>query len=152
MSFQHLLRLLLCFIFQRNIKIEEEQIIYWMKQLLSALASLHDNNILHKFIIPECISFKRDRLRLFIPARSTILNSNDQLLKEKMTWYRCPEHEKSQEIGLKYDIWSAGWTLYNLCALDDGRFVLDQIESFDNWEKPDIPRYYTRDIDRIFQK
>lgn len=47
---------------------------------------------------------------------------------------------------------SAGWTLYNFCALEDGRFVMDEVESFKDWKKPDIPRHYTRDIDRLFKK
>jgi DNA gyrase subunit A len=33
--------------------IEEEQIVYWTRQLLLAVVCLHKNNILHKFIMPE---------------------------------------------------------------------------------------------------
>ena len=29
---------------------------------------------------------------------------------------------------------------------------MDEVESFKDWKKPDIPRHYTRDIDRLFKK
>jgi len=38
---------------KKNIEIEEDQIIYWTKQLLTAIDALHQKNIFHKFIIPE---------------------------------------------------------------------------------------------------
>ena len=46
---------------------------------------------------------------------------------------------------------SIGWTLYNLCSLDDARFVLDEVNNFDNWLWPDLPRHYTRDLDKVFK-
>lgn len=118
---------------------------------MTALACLHENNILHKFIIPEAISFKKDKLKLFIPASSVILDSSDSLIQEKQTWYKCPEMEENKKIGLKYDIWSAGWALFNICSLDDGRFLLDQVEDFSTWKRPDVPRIYSRDLDRLFK-
>lgn len=118
---------------------------------MTALASLHENKILHKFIIPEAISFKKDVLKLFIPASSVILNSEDSLVDEKQTWYRCPEMEEMKKIGLKYDIWSAGWALFNICSLDDGRYLLDKVDDFKTWKRPDVPRIYSRDLDRIFK-
>lgn len=41
------------------IDIEEEQIIYWLKQLLMAVECLHRHNIVHKFITPEYEFFIR---------------------------------------------------------------------------------------------
>lgn len=98
------------------------------------------------------MSFKKDQLKLFIPATSVILAGADKVVFENTTWYKCPEHMETKKIGLKYDIWSLGWTLYNLCSLDDGRFVLDDVEDFKNWKVPNIPRFYTRELDRIFKK
>lgn len=137
---------------RKHIEIEEDQIIYWMKQLLEAVDALHKNNILHKFIILEAISFNRYQLKLFVPARSTVLKDSTDYIKEEKTWYKCPEHNQEKAIGLKYDIWSAGWALYNFCALEDGRFVLDGVDDFHEWVRPDIPRTYTRRIDRLFKK
>lgn len=88
---------------------------------------------------------------MFIPASSTILDSKEDYIEEKVTWYRCPEHDMSKKIGLKYDIWSAGWALYNFCALEDGRFILQDVDDFKTWKRPDIPRVYTRDLDRLFK-
>lgn len=139
---------------RKHIEIEEDQIVYWLKQLLTAVQALHDQNILHKFIIPEALSFNRHQLKLFVPALSSRLSDSTYYVDEERTWYRCPEHDEHQAIGLKYDIWSAGWTLYNLCSLEDGRFVLDQVSKFDEneWTRPEIPRVYTRKIDRLFKK
>jgi hypothetical protein len=53
----------------------------------------------------RAISFKKDKLKLFVPARSCILDSKDHYLKENSTWLKCPEMEDFQAIGLKYDIW-----------------------------------------------
>ena len=47
------------------------------------------------------------QLKLFMPARSCVLESPDHYLKEESTWYKCPEMEEYQAIGLKYDIWLA---------------------------------------------
>lgn len=54
-------------------------------------------------------------------------------------------------IDLKYDIWSVGWTVYNICALMDSQYVLNNVEDFNTWVRPDIPRVYTRDLDRIYK-
>lgn len=91
--------------YKKHIDIEEEQIIYWMKQLLSALECLHSYNILHRYITPESMSFKKDKLKLFMPATSIILSQPDRYVNVENTWYRCPEHVQAQKIGLKYDIW-----------------------------------------------
>jgi hypothetical protein len=59
----------------------------------------------------RAISFNRYQLKLFIPARSTVLDNPEDYIHEEKTWYRCPEHEQANAIGLKYDIW------YVLCNI-----------------------------------
>jgi len=134
------------------IDIEEEQIIYWLKQLLMAVECLHRHNILHKFITPECMSFKKDKLKLFMPASSEILPHPDAYVRQEQIWYKCPEHLATGKIGLKYDIWCVGWTLFAICNLEDSRVVLDMVEDYNTWEVPSIRRFYTREVDRIFKR
>jgi serine/threonine protein kinase len=98
------------------------------------------------------MSFKKDRLKLFIPARSEILDHADGQVEVNKTWYKCPEHDFNKKISLKYDVWSIGWLLYNLCALEDSRIILDQVDDFNTWDRPIIPRHYSRHIDKIFRK
>ena len=99
------------------------------------------------------VSFEGKQLKLFIPSRSIIVNSPDEKVDIGQTWYKCPENSKAENnyIDSKYDIWSIGWTLYNLCSLDDSRFVLDEVVDFEKWLWPDLPRVYTRNLDRIFK-
>ncbi len=96
--------------------------------------------------------FLKEQLKLFIPMRSTVLEDDEDYLFEEKTWYRCPEHDLFKKIGLKYDIWSLGWLLYNVCSLEDSQFVLDQVKDFNNWKKPDLPRVYSRHLDSIFKR
>jgi serine/threonine protein kinase len=120
-------------------------------QLLEAVECLHANSILHCFVNPQAISFHGSTLKLFVPSRSVVLQHPDESLDVGETWYRCPENLKNNLINKKYDIWSVGWTLYNLCSLDDSRFVLDEVEDFQKWFWPDLPRHYTRNLDKIFK-
>jgi len=139
----------------KRIEIEEGQIVYWLKHLLLAVDALHQNNILHKFIVPRAISFKQNQLKLFVPAKSVVLESEDHALIEDVTWYKCPENhgitEEQRAIGLSYDIWSVGWTLYEICTLTDPRQMLEDVKDFGKWSRPDLPRFYTRDLDRLFK-
>lgn len=137
--------------YKKHIEIEEEQIVYWVKQLLQAVEVLHANNVLHMFVTPQTMSFEGTQLKLFVPSRSAILRQPDEKLDVGRTWYRCPENEANNMIDKKYDIWSIGWTLYNLCSLDDSRFVLDEVEDFEKWLWPALPRLYTRNLDKIFK-
>lgn len=137
--------------YKKHIEIDEEQIVYWIMQLLVAVECLHANNIFHCFVNPQAISFEGTQLKLFIPSRSVVLQHPDELIDVGATWYRCPENEKNNAINTKYDIWSVGWSLYNLCSLDDSRFVLDEVEDFEKWFWPDLPRVYTRNLDKIFK-
>jgi hypothetical protein len=91
---------------------------------------------------------------VFVPANSVLLQSKDHALLEETTWFKCPETQYQNEpkaIGLSYDIWSAGWTLYEICSLNDPRDMLDKVDDFFEWTRPDIPRFYTREVDRIFK-
>lgn len=99
------------------------------------------------------ISFEGKQLKLFIPSRSLVLNTTEEKIDVGRTWYKCPENSKIDHnyIDYKYDIWSIGWTLYNLCSLDDSRFVLDEVIDFEKWFWPDLPRHYTRNLDKIFK-
>lgn len=137
--------------YKKHIEIEEDQIVYWIKQLLQAVECLHDNSVLHLFVTPQTMSFEGTQLKLFIPSRSIVLQQPDEKIDVGRTWYRCPENEKNNVVDTKYDIWSIGWTLYNLCSLDDSRFVLDEVEDFEKWLWPDLPRHYTRNLDKIFK-
>jgi serine/threonine protein kinase len=58
---------------------------------------------------------------------------------------------QTKRIGLKYDIWSIGWTLWQICSLSDPRILLDKVDNFDEWVRPDIPRFYTRELDHLFK-
>jgi len=87
-----------------------------------------------------------------VPSRSSVLKNSTDYVKESSIWYRCPEYDELKAVGIKYDIWCAGWTLFNFCSLEDGRFILDPVENFNDWKKPDIPRVYSRQIDKLFKK
>lgn len=96
--------------------------------------------------------FLKEQLKLFVPSRSTVLEDDEETVFEESTWYKCPEHMRYKKIGLKYDIWSLGWLLYHLCSLENSRDLLNTIEDFNVWDKPSIPRYYSRNLDRIFKR
>lgn len=101
--------------------------------------------------MPEAISFKKRQLKLFIPAKSTILDNKTDSVVVEQTWFRYPQHEVNKTIDLSYDIWSVGWTVYNICALMDSQFVLNNVKDFNTWVRPDIPRVYSRDLDRVYK-
>ena len=89
-------------------------------------------------------------MKLFITAESKILNDATPYTPEQ-TWLRCPEFDKTKSIDFKYDIWAAGWTLFTLCSLMDAQYILKDVENFDEWIKPDLPRVFIRDLDKLFK-
>ena len=56
-------------------------------------------------VVLRCMSFKKDKLKLFMPASSEILPHPDAYVRQEQIWYKCPEHLATGKIGLKYDIW-----------------------------------------------
>jgi serine/threonine protein kinase len=94
-----------------------DRVQHFFKQLLLALSSLHDHDVVHRDVKPENILLNRRRTRLALSDFGFACHapSGMELRRACGTLRYCaPEllHESPRYDGRKVDVWAAGVTLY----------------------------------------
>jgi NIMA (never in mitosis gene a)-related kinase len=106
---------------RRGVLFEEEQIIIWFKQLVSALDHLHQRKILHRDVKTGNIFANADAsvLKLGDFGNARVLERNSQMAKTCVGTpnYLSPEICSRRQYNSKTDIWSLGCVLYQLLTL-----------------------------------
>jgi len=106
---------------RRGVPFNEEQIIYWFKQLVSALDHLHQRKILHRDVKTGNIFANADTsvLKLGDFGNARVLERNSQMAKTCVGTpnYLSPEICSRRQYNSKTDIWSLGCVLYQLLTL-----------------------------------
>ena len=102
-------------------KLEEKQIVTWVKEIASALRYCHkDKNIMHRDIKPDNILLTNDgHIKLADFGNSKMLSKKTKITKTRIgdLDYISPEIENGEEYTFSTDIWSLGVLTYELCLL-----------------------------------
>ena len=102
-------------------KLEEKQIVTWVKEIASALRYCHkDKNIMHRDIKPDNILLTKDgHIKLADFGISKMLSNETKKTKTRIgdLDYISPEIENGEEYTYSTDIWSLGVLTYELCLL-----------------------------------
>ena len=93
----------------------------FMRQILSAIAYCHDNNIVHRDITPENLLLDKEGAEAVIKiidfGKATILNHQSKIKnKYANAFYIAPEILSNSESNEKCDIWSCGVVLFILLS------------------------------------
>ena len=104
---------------EKNKKISEEQASIIIKNILSAISYLHQNQICHKDLKPENIMFseENDLTSIKIIDFGLSLHNFDSLLKSDYSGtmiYMAPEELERKSYYLSVDIWSIGILMFML--------------------------------------
>jgi serine/threonine protein kinase len=97
-------------------KLEEKQIVTWVKEIASALRYCHkDKNIIHRDIKPDNILLTNDdHIKLADFGASKLLSKRTKITKTRIgdLDYISPEVENGEEYTFSTDIWSLGVLTY----------------------------------------
>lgn len=137
-----------------------DRVQHFFKQLLLALSTLHDRDVVHRDVKPENILLNRRRTRLVLSDFGFACHAppGTELHRACGTLRYCaPEllHETPRYDGRKVDVWAAGVTLYVMlfgghpfrCASQDPDTLLDVILT----TRYRIPRPIPADVEDIIQ-
>ncbi|KPI87883.1 protein kinase putative (LDK) [Leptomonas seymouri] len=94
-----------------------DRVQHFFKQLLLALSSLHDHNVVHRDVKPENILLNKRRTRLVLSDFGFACHTRPGSMLHRACGtlrYCAPEllHENPLYDGRKVDVWAAGVTLY----------------------------------------
>ncbi|XP_077295438.1 nimA-like kinase [Arctopsyche grandis] len=103
----------------RETHIPEREILDYLRQITSAIAHMHSNNILHRDLKTANVFLNSDGcVKIGDFGISKILSTHVQAQTVLGTpYYISPEMCEGKEYGEKSDIWAMGCILYELCCL-----------------------------------
>ncbi|XP_061107039.1 serine/threonine-protein kinase 3-like [Conger conger] len=98
----------------------EDQILSWFAEISSAVQHVHENNILHRDIMPQNIyldKYGKIRLGDFGVAKTLERSSSCAHTNVGTFHYQSPERVEGMPYNSKSDMWALGCVLYELCEL-----------------------------------
>ena len=139
-------------------KIEEKQILTWLKEISSALKFCHEEkHVIHRDIKPENILLTKDnhaKIADFGIAKSLSkrVSKTHTLIGDRD--YSSPEVLKGEEYTYSTDIWSLGILIYELCLLEhpQTKYRINKIK-YMNGEIPELnDKDYSQDLSNLIKR
>ncbi|BAM39436.1 protein kinase [Theileria orientalis strain Shintoku] len=149
------------YILNRNSKnkpIEEERILIWLTQILSALKFLHKNHILHRDLktLNILIDSNKD-LKICDFGVSKALNrtSDNTGTLIGTPYYFSPELVNGYKYGFPSDIWAVGCILYELCTFrtpfHGAKGIVELTRLINENEVPNLPLSYSPELNSLYK-
>ncbi|CAF0770724.1 unnamed protein product, partial [Brachionus calyciflorus] len=107
----------------------EDQIVYCLYSLISALKVLHENDIIHRSIHLSNVAIKDHSFILLLDPKSANERHNVGYS------FNSPESSNGQKLTKKYDIWCLGWCVYSLVDFKNPSTLLKNVGDFSLWSK-----------------
>ena len=154
----------------------EEQVMWWLVQLVQAVAHIHAQNIVHLDIKPANMLLAKDwSIRLCDFGLSVFTTSKKIHIKDSFAGtpaYASPEQMQGEAPDQKTDVWAVGVILYMLCTLTPpfgdltaragpvaGKMSTDEAHQFHALRKriltgayPPLPPHFGKELNTLLSK
>jgi len=154
----------------------EDQVMWWLVQLIQAVAHIHSLNIVHLDIKPANMLLANDwSIRLCDFGLSVFTNSKRIHIKDTFAGtpaYASPEQMQGQPPDQKTDVWAVGVILYILCTLVPpfgdltakagpipGKMGVDETHQFHALRKriltsqyPPLPEHFSKELNALLAR
>nr|XP_054491101.1 serine/threonine-protein kinase Nek11 [Agelaius phoeniceus] len=132
----------------------QSQVIDWFIQLLLGVNYMHERRILHRDLKAKNIFLKDNLLKIGDFGVSCLLMGSCDLATTftGTPYYMSPEVLKHQGYNTKYDIWSLGCILYEMCCLNHaftGQNFLSVVLKIVEGETPSLPDRYPSKLNAV---
>jgi NIMA (never in mitosis gene a)-related kinase 11 len=134
--------------------LDEDQILTWLVELVSAVMYIHSRGVLHRDIKTRNIFIHDKMLKLGDFGISRVLMSTSDMASTFVgtPYYMSPEVLKHDGYNSKSDIWSIGCILIEMCTLErafEGTNIMNVMWNIMQKEVPRIPKRYSDDLQQV---
>ncbi|CAF3676409.1 unnamed protein product [Rotaria sordida] len=142
---------------KQNRKLEEDQIVEWLIQILIAVQYMHKSRILHRDLKARNIFLKANKIKIgdFGISRILVGTMDVATTFTGTPYYMSPEVLKHDGYESKSDIWSVGCLLYEMCTYQhafDGKGLMNVIYKVVEGKAPELPKTYSKELNDLLKK
>jgi predicted Ser/Thr protein kinase len=106
-------------LFEKNILLSLDKVMFFLAQICSALSHAHDQKIIHKHLTPSNIFILKDCHIVISDFGWAAPIPEEGFMEDRNMYYLAPEHAKGERIDQRSDIYSLGILTYEMLT---GRF------------------------------
>ncbi|CAF2601961.1 unnamed protein product [Rotaria sp. Silwood2] len=142
---------------KQNRKLEEDQVVEWLIQILIAVQYMHKSRVLHRDLKARNIFLKSNKIKIgdFGISRILIGTMDIATTFTGTPYYMSPEVLKHDGYESKSDIWSVGCLLYEMCTYEhafDGKGLMNVIYKVVEGKAPELPKTYSKELNDLLKK
>ncbi|UVC54154.1 protein kinase [Theileria orientalis] len=142
----------------KNKRIEEERILIWLTQILSALKFLHKRHVLHRDLKTLNILIDANKnLKIcdFGVSKSLNRTSDNTGTLIGTPYYFSPELVNGHKYGFPSDIWAVGCILYELCTFrtpfHGAKGIVELTRLINENDVPNLPPTYSPELNSLYK-
>ncbi|CAF0986889.1 unnamed protein product [Rotaria sp. Silwood1] len=142
---------------KQNRKLEEDQVVEWLIQILIAVQYMHKSRVLHRDLKARNIFLKSNNIKIgdFGISRILVGTMDVATTFTGTPYYMSPEVLKHDGYESKSDIWSVGCLLYEMCTWEHafgGKGLMNVIYKVVEGKAPELPTTYSKELNDVLKK
>ncbi|CAM4939773.1 unnamed protein product [Rotaria socialis] len=142
---------------KQNRKLEEDQVVEWLIEILIAVQYMHKSRVLHRDLKARNIFLKSNKVKIgdFGISRILVGTMDVATTFTGTPYYMSPEVLKHDGYESKSDIWSVGCLLYEMCTYQhafDGKGLMNVIYKVVEGKPPELPKSYSKELNDLLKK